>query len=77
MQPYLYLVQVNGTQATYSEQNQAITRFNEELANGNHAELIRCNIATGQRQKYNPNPKQCNCANCRPKRIQYKPRKAN
>lgn len=76
MQPYIYLVQVNGTQTEYSEQGQAMTRYASEMSKGNHAELIRYNIATGKSQRYNPT-KQCNCASCKPKRIQYKPRKAN
>lgn len=75
MQPYIYIVKVLGTQTEYSEQNQAITRYNDELASGNYVELLRYNIATGKSQRYNPNPKQaCNCASCKPKRIQYKPR---
>ena len=75
MQPYLYIVKVNGTQTEYSEQNQAMAHYNEERSKGNHAELIRYNIANGTSQRYNPNPKQiCNCVSCKPKRIQYKPR---
>lgn len=72
MDPFIYIVKSNGTQTEHSDQREAMTHYNAELANGNKAELLRYNIATGKVQRY-----QCNCAKCAPKKIQYMPRKAN
>lgn len=74
---YLYIVKVHEDGETYEyqygNQRHAMEHYNMEKSKGNTVELIRHNVVTGKTERFQEKPR-CNCAQCNPKKIQYRPK---
>ena len=78
MNEYSYIVKVyindEIKEYQYESFTEAMDHYNTELSKGNNTKLFRSK--DGKLERY-VTRNSCNCGSCNPKRIQYKPKKAN